>query len=388
MIGYAEQDLETLVGSAGAGDSLARRELSERLGGICQKASSWQWVIHGETAAYRECVVRWLVDAGRYVGARRFALCGRGDVLCENAKGKLRVRPRGCGARFCPRCSRRAGRRGLSRVAAHLSTREHGNLFHVVLTQRVVPDETLDGARLRFEAAWKRFYTKLRRAGMTAALATYHLTPSARIGWHYHCHLLMEFDGLGEDDATEGLAAAWHWACGETDASRVAPFFCRMITGAGGPLSGLANDTQMEFFEESRNPVEVCLQYIVRDILQGVESWVGRINGRDRALEFVATLTHCKTHRLYGEWRKPVPKDGTEKADEDADAEDETAFDPKLGRLVNSAWKEIGMVDAMVRWIRSGEKSWLSYLTRLLGHRSQKGALTSRLFRLVSALAA
>jgi hypothetical protein len=268
-----------------------------------------------------------------------------------------------------------------------LSTKAHGNLFHVVLTQRVVKDETLDGARLRFEAAWKRFYTKLRRAGMSAALATYHLTPSARLGWHYHCHLLMEFHGLSEDDATEGLAAAWLWACGEESDAKVAPFFCRMITGAGGALSGMANDTQMEFFEESRNPVEVCLQYIVRDILQGVESWVGRINGRERALEFVSTLTHCKTHRLYGEWRKPVPKDGTERAAADEDAEDETAFDRKLGKVVNPVWKEIAGLDAMVRMIRRGEGTWLSYLIRLLGSRSQKGAVTSRLYRLVTAIA-
>src|SRR3989304_1236659 len=108
-----ERNLQEVLDAEGAalrGDDGAVKVLLNRLMGFIRHPSKWQWVIHGETALYRGWVVQWLMGQERYKMARRFALCGRGDIaLCREDAQAARVKTQGCGARFCPRCSRRFG---------------------------------------------------------------------------------------------------------------------------------------------------------------------------------------------------------------------------------------------------------------------------------------
>jgi len=249
-------------------------------------------------------------------------------------------------------------------------------------------DETLDGARQRFEAAWKRFYPKLRKAGLRGALATYHVTPGRGMGWHYHCHLLIDIEAVESDVLAESLG--FHWARARKDELDPAGsiFFCREVCAPGGPLVGLATDTQMDFFTESKDPVEVCLQYMVRDILQGVEKWVGKFERPEMTEEFSHAMDNLKTHRLYGTWRKAVPGDESEAKAESEDRQIADEVSPGVKTKGVSEWREVMGVDALVRLIRCGETRWLDLLQSLIGTRSQLGPVSLRLSRLVSALRA
>lgn len=380
------QEIVELMHGAERGEESAKQALLLRLHALCGRVTSWQWVIHGDTGDYRKTVCRWLVRQGKYTAARRFALCGRGDVLVAHVDGRVRVKPMGCGVRCCPRCSRRCGRSFLSRVSSHLASREHGSLCHVVLTQQGLADETLDGARRRFDRAWKRFYPRLRRAGLRGALATYHVTPSMRLGWHYHCHLLIDVDPIDVGVLQEGLADAWAKARRISEECNNAPFFCRLVAEPGAALVGLAKDTQLEFFEESPDPVERCLQYMVRDILQGVERWVGKLSGVEAAEEFAAALSNLKTHRLYGTWRKKVTDDVTEKRDAAEDRSVEESQKEHVVGKTGSEWYQRGGMDVIIWAVRRGESMWLTELVKLLGARTRYGDVGLRLWKLVSAL--
>lgn len=373
------KDLEDL---AKAGDVGAIQTLFFALSDIVRELTKWQWVIHGDTVVYRQRCVRWLMREKRYKTARRFALCGRGDVGMIASEGDgVRIRPKGCGCRFCPRCSRRYGRRFLSRVAAHLSSKPHGPLHHIVLTQRVRGEESLEEARKRFELSWKLFYPKLRKAGMMSALATYHVTASSVKGWHYHCHVLVEFeDGVEEADWYPVLDAAWNAALGDPENFRK-PLFNRGICNAGGPMVGLAGDRQMEFWAESRDPVEVVLQYVLRDVLQGVEGWIGKLATDVQAEQFAGALACAKLHRLYGEWRKKAA--GEDEADKEKVAADE-AVAKESGTVMKSAifWHVVGNMDEVLHWAKTGKTECVDMVRRLLARGSNRGAAASRLCRL------
>jgi hypothetical protein len=81
-----------------------------------------------------------------------------------------------------------------------LSTREHGELWHFVFTQRAIPGEPLKETRERFEKSWKRAYRKMRLAGLVSGLVTYHLVRNGANAWHWHAHLVAEM-AIGSDGA-------------------------------------------------------------------------------------------------------------------------------------------------------------------------------------------
>lgn len=381
------QDLADLEGRAKAGDEAAARTFFFLVSGLAGRLTKWQWVIHGDTVEYRQRVVRWLCQEGRYRQARRFALCGRGDEgFVGDVEGSVRIRPKGCGARFCPRCSRRFGRRFLSRVASHLSSDRHGPLDHIVLTQRVIPEEGLAGARERFNKSWKPFYSRLRALGMKSALATYHVTPSSVKGWHYHCHLLVEW---GEESAEEGrgvaLDDAWFEATRERAEHRKETFI-RRVCNAGAALDGLAGERQMEFWDESPDPAEVVLQYMLRDILQGVEKWIGKLQTDVQCSEFAKALSGAKLHRLYGVWRTVEGAEDEDPAEGATDATSEMVVGVGKGSA-EVLWTSRGSMD-VVLWEMKGGAEWAWELVRrLIGRSSNRGAVALRLSRLVGELA-
>ena len=376
-----ERNLQEVLDAEGAalrGDDGAVKVLLNRLMGFIRHPSKWQWVIHGETALYRGWVVQWLMGQERYKMARRFALCGRGDIaLCREDAQAARVKPQGCGARFCPRCSRRFGRRFLARVASHLSSRPHGGLWHVVLTQQVLPYEDLEHSRERFGIAWKRAYAGLRKIGMRSGLATYHVKRSRGGGWHYHCHLIVEWkEGVDGERARGEVESVWNRAKKEP-LHLAQPLWGREICAAGPALVGLAEEKQMEFWQESTDAVEVALQYVLRDVLQGVEGWIGGVANGKEAEAFAGALDSAKLHRMYGEWRTAV----VEEVDEDKETEGSTEAERAAsvaGKEV-TVWKAIGGMDAVLMWARNGDTIARKMLIWLVGARSCVSGAMKRL---------
>ena len=198
--------LNGLIDDANRGDAAMGLLVMSRLSQIARDLTRWQWVMHGDTGEYRSAVVRWQCRNEKLPTARRFALCGRGDCLGVEVDGPgVRVRSKGCGCRYCPRCSRKAGRKYLKRVNGHLSSRPHGELLHMVFTQRAKSYESLADCRARFEGAWKKCYRRMQKAGMRGGLATYHLVRNSANAWHWHCHVIVE---LRDDVSYEGFEAA------------------------------------------------------------------------------------------------------------------------------------------------------------------------------------
>jgi hypothetical protein len=381
------QEMDELEGAALRGDEVAKQTLFFRLSDLAKDLTKWQWVIHGDSVVYRQRCVRWLVRQGRLRQARRFALCGRGDVgMVGQTEGSVRIKPMGCGARFCPRCSRRYGRRFLSRVVGHLSSEPHGQIWHMVLTQRVIPEESLAKARKRFGSSWKAFYVILRKLGMQSALATYHVMPSSVKGWHFHCHVLIEFADGVDGAKVEGLLdGAWFKALGDGETQRK-PLFMRKVSDPGPAFDGLTGDVQMEFWAESRNPVEVVLQYVLRDVLQGVEGWISRISTDVGCEEFAEALSHAKLHRLYGVWRKKLVE---EAKDEAGSSEGSTTVGSSAVRKCKDTeiWSSVGTMDEVLHWAKNGMGVGLDVVRRLLGRSANRGSVALRLSRLVAGLA-
>ena len=385
------QEIGELSARLERGTDVSAVALIQRLMLLIQKVSAWQWCIHGETLEFRKQVVKWLVSKKRYVLARRYALCGKGDQLCRHEKtGRAKVKPAGCGARFCPRCSRRAGRKHLSRVAGHLSSGPHGALWHVVLTQPGLREEGIGGARERFEQSWKRFYPTLRKCGLVAALATYHAKRSERWGWHYHCHLVMEFDEtIDMDVAYERINAVWKRVTaleeGELEYKDV---FARMVAAAGPALEGMAKNTQLEFWDEPTDAVEKVLHYVLRDVLQGVESWVEGMGGESDCFEFCEFMGSAKRHRSYGTWRKKCAGGAAEDADAREEAQEREAAPGAPKVMGVSEWIPVSSVDSALHELKSGSGVLALLVMQLLGCTNRSKGVLFRLRKVVKSLAA
>jgi hypothetical protein len=252
----------------------------------------------------------------------------------------------------------------------------------MVLTQRVRNEETLLQARVRFESSWKRFYRTLRSTGMSSALATYHVTKSSAGGWHYHCHVLVELEGgMGLEDVYDELDEAW-WGALRDSSSKRKPLFCREVCGEGGAFTGLEHDTQLEFWKESANPAEVVLQYVLRDVLQGVEGWIERLEGDEDCEAFASALASAKLHRCYGAWRKAA---AVEEDDVEEDAGEGADSSPVvLGKCkFPVTWTAVGSMDEVLWWAKAGQMVSCELLRRLCVATSNRGKVGSRLLKLV-----
>lgn len=376
--GIEDCTLPELVSAAVRGeegsDSLAFFGLVRATGCV----TSWQWVIHGDTREYRIGVVKHLCRSKKWDKAMKFALCGRGDGVCTEYNGEaVRVKPRGCGVRCCPRCSRRSGHRFLKRIGGHLEASDHGVIDHIVLTQPVRGNEQVGDARKRFEGAWKLFYRKLRTCGMKSALLTEHVKPRESWGWHFHGHCIVEWKpGTDTDAAHAALELCWQKANKE-ESGREKALFRRRVCEAGPALGEGGFGGQGEFWAEPEGAVQRVLQYAVRDVVQGCEEWVEKLQDDKDIAAFVDVLTEAKLHRLFGDWRKPVPN--AEVSDLDTDAENEDT--PAARAIKNGAtvWVDLGSLEKLFERARMLEPMAVSVLTRLSASYSNRGKLCQRL---------
>lgn len=372
---------------AKAGNRNVGLMLMARLSEIARDLSRWQWVMHGDTGTYRAAVVRWLCRSSRYTVGRRFALCGRGDQLGVSAGSTLvRVRTKGCGCRYCPRCSRRAGRKYLKKVNGHLSARPHGELWHIVFTQRAIAGEGLPECRGRFEVAWKKAMRWMRKAGLRGGLTTYHLIRNGFNAWHWHAHLVVELkDGVDGETFFSGTEDAWRSAKGRLGKDDI-PIFGRRVCRQGVAMTGLVENGQMDFWSESQSEVEKAIQYVVRDVLQGVERWIAQCETSELVEEFCRGVEGAKMHRLVGEWRQKVAV--VEVPGEADGAIEKPKVLPKAKEGADIIWDWIGTMDQVMYHARKGVFQCEEALSNLLRMGSNQGLVAARLRRAVDFLPA
>jgi len=239
-------------------------------------------------------------------------------------------------------------------------------------------EETLGETKARFEKAWKRFYGSFRRLGMRSALVTYHVTQGRHGGWHYHCHVVVEWkEGVVGEVVHREVDVAWHRAMG-VNAEQSLSVFGRRVCAAGGALGTVVAGSQMDFWEEAPGAVEVALQYAVRDVLQGVEKWIEGTKTVEDAGAFAEALSHAKLHRVYGEWRKQVGPEGSGEGTPEV-AGEETIGVKKVAKKEQKVWIMVGRMDEVLWGARSGCKEARKCLCGLLGGSLNAGRVASRL---------
>lgn len=366
------------IPDAEAGDPSAGAELARRAVEIVGRTTSWQWVIHGDTGKFREGAVRYLCGAKKFKKALQFAMCGRGDSVSRSEDwSEVKVSPRGCGLRFCPRCSRRSGHRFLGRIGGHLEQTGHGEIWHFVLTQPVRGGEGVVAARARFERAWKKWYRCLRKVGMKSALLTEHVKPRETWGWHFHGHCVVEFkDDTDVEVAGEKLEAAWQKACLE-EKGREKDLFRRRVCGPGPALGAGRFGGQGEFWQEEVGSVQRVLQYAIRDVVQGCETWVSRLADPEEIAAFAKVIDQAKLHRLFGVWRKVAA--GSE-AEETAGSESDVAKKVVAGsKKDDTVWHLEGSMEHVLSEARAGATGALRLLTTLRSLCWNRGETSRRL---------
>jgi hypothetical protein len=224
---------------------------------------------------------------------------------------------------------------------------------------------------------------------MTAALATYHVKPSAKYGWHYHCHLVVEFDDVVDPDSLhEGLDLAWRRVTSRHESHlEYKQIWMRCVTGPGPALVGMAENTQLEFWNEPEDNVSKVLHYVIRDVLQGVENWVLEMERKTDVWDFCDFMGTAKRHRTYGAWRKKVAGDETEAA---AKAE-ETAIDKAVlaGQQVKgiSEWTQMMTMDQAIREAKGGRSDLQMLIGSLSGCTNRSRGVSFRLKKLTAVFA-
>ena len=303
-------------------------------------------MLHGDAVEVRRAVVRGLLKTRSVALAYRYAACGIGDQLVRTAGG-VHVSPRGCGHRLCPRCGRKRGGRYARRILGWLAYEPHGDLWSIVLTQRVKPGEGVDTTRRRMAGKQRQFMRWCTRRGMTAGMTTVHIVWSQRKdGWHYHTHCLLEFPA-GQMAATD-LWQEWREISnGEPPAD--AGEAVRFVRAAGPPIESLREDAgDPEFWKESRDVSARAIQYPLRDMAQGIAA--KRLGGDPArmelaARELVVKAAGWKLFNAWGKWQRACPAalaaDEAARRGEAATAKDEGK---EPAKVVGSPRESLGTV--------------------------------------------
>lgn len=353
-----------------------------RLPEIAGCHSHWQNVIHGQTADFRQAVTKWLIDQGRMSVARRYALCGRGDS-CRVGEKRFGFRPRRCGHRLCPRCSRYRGCLALRKILGHLNERGNGDLLHVVLTQQTCWSELFHDTRQRFEKGWKRFYPRLRKLGFDAMLAVTH-APASRDGcFHIHRHLVIDVGRFDDDRNFEKYAGAiveiWRESVVQFDVNQAQEDpYVRHVSGPRDRYETIRLGGQAEFFEDASDPAERVVQYVIKDVVQGVEKWVSTLH-RDMYRMYCDGIESLKLHRTYGSWRGTAQASDEEKPA--SHREEVDALQP------GDTFVEV-LVDDLFEGVHARDRRSMEALSWLVRYFGSDSTVGSRLSARLRALAA
>lgn len=283
---------------------------------IASNPASWQRVLHGPETMLREEVTKAILRRNGERSAFRYAACGLGDRMVKDARG-IHVAPMGCGHRLCTRCGRSKGRPLIKRIFGWLAAVEHGDIFTMCLTQRVIEGESLPDARKRMCKFEQEYLAWLKDLGMISAVSVAHCPWSDfGNGWHYHVHLLIELPSTWRSDrgacmTPRRLRAMYRllrWSesvqCKAASSTRVCP------AGPADP-SLLDGSCDPDFWSERSEGLAKSVQYPIRDIAQGISA--KRMGGnREKVAECVDVLLTkakgWKLRRTLGQWRKKAPE--------------------------------------------------------------------------------
>lgn len=285
-----------------------RAELHPEIAAVAYDAtvlSNWQYVIHGDTGEYRASVVEAMAGEWKVERLRRYALCGRGDIVrwrfAANEEGgggdytHWKVQPRGCGERLCPRCSRRAGARAMGIIAERFLEVGHADLYHVVVTQRIRPGEALERTHDRMEQKRRRMQRNLQRLGAVGGVTALHCVWSRQGGWHVHVHMIFEME---ERITTEAVFRPF---LDDADMTSEAYFMNR----CAGPRTAESYKGDGKLFEDTQDdPAGEALGYIHGELLKGIELFKGVGFDGGRLLEYVAWIRGRQLVRRWGAWNK------------------------------------------------------------------------------------
>ena len=270
----------------------------------CRRPTPWQYVIQGPTSEVRAQVCAALLLGNKDKAARRYAMCGRGDVIVTDQEGKGHcVRPMRCGHRMCPRCSRWRGSHFIRAVLKHLSVFDHGPIYGYVFTQRVIPQESLDDAWKRLMKAWSSMLQWWGRRGLVGGCVAFHVVYSEGAnGWHVHAHVTAEF----KKQVPDQTGTWWNGILQRSDPGYFStkPLFGQELCSAG-KAAGVYEDEGGDLFRESEHPVLRALQYNLRELTAGVERWEEFAKG-GLLMEMVAQTEGKKSRRLLGQWALSV----------------------------------------------------------------------------------
>lgn len=230
---------------------------------------------------------------------------------------------------------------------------------------------------MRFEAAWKLWYRVLRSAGMSSALLTEHVKPRRAGGWHFHGHCIVEWAAGTDVSGVRGkLEVAWQRACKE-ESGREKELFGRQVCGEGEALVAGSFGGQGELWDEPGGAVQRVLQYAVRDVVQGCETWVGELTDSADVAAFAKVISDAKLHRLFGLWRKVVEGDEVEKENTWEVKSVEISGGKAGSKLV--VWHPVGSMEAVFESARAGMTWATGALTRLHESHSNRGLVSRRL---------
>lgn len=326
----------------------------EQLLSMVDYPSPWQYVIHGETEKVRRAVAEMMFVRGKEKVAASYVMCGKGDVVVCGVEGKgCRVMPKRCGHRLCPRCSRWRGGQVLRKVLEHLAYFDHGELWSVVFTQRVIPGEKLEVSWERLSSAWSAMLQWLQRRGLVGGFIVFHVVRAASgNGWHVHAHAMLEFDGEMPPDLSE----SWNRTLERYDSAwtQKKPVWKEKLLDAG-PATGECEDDGGDMFDDSKDPVVRRLQYSLRELMGGIEKYEGNAE-----VGFVAELFDVtegkKMRRLLGEWRLGVEERALKLGVELPDSSGSAPAEEEV---------EMGTVDDVYYRAIEGERAAVQVLTLL-----------------------
>lgn len=275
---------------------------------LCHFPTRWQYVIHGETGAYRAQIVEHFVEQWGIDRTRRFAMCGMGDVACGKSGGlespsevdqaDFAILPRGCGERVCPRCSRRAGARSLRLIAKRFHTQGHDRLYHAVVTQRVRPREPIEKAYARVDEKRARVVRRMKELGALGGVSCVHIAWSRLGGWHIHFHLIVEASSLGLDEVFAPLKGDADWSIENAHLSEVSP----------PRTSDYYKSDRALLTELEDDPAGEALGYVHGELLKSVDIFHGVEVDGERLIEFVEWVRGRQLVRRWGAWTKDMKK--------------------------------------------------------------------------------
>lgn len=338
------------------------------------RRSNWQIVIHGTDLDFRKIVCEVLESRANYGASFKYALCGRGDQVYSEKGGDHKISPKRCGRRECPRCSRYRGLKHVDKIRKVLSNGDHGFLYHMCFTQRVVAGECLLDSRERLVDKWGPMYRTLQgKFRMVGGMFTEHVVWSQRKGgWHVHLHLLAEFS---QSLKREDVGRSWWGRLKKFDGGEsFAPVFVRQVCAAGCAIE--FGESQGELWRQGSSEVARAIEYPLRDVLSGIGDRLGALmdyeSRRELVAEYMDGMQGRKTNRALGRWRGAVEEVEIDEAEKE---KAEAAVIVAKAKI----WRLLGTVDNVARDAESGNVAALSALGWLESASANNGKLGKRL---------